>query len=504
MLATAILGASVSLHPAPQPTAPRLAAAAVELSATIDSSSTTTGIAESDLYFMSKDQLGTAMQQLQSLGVTQIRVYLPWRQMEPAKGSYNWSSADQLLNTAASYGIAVDASVTSTPPWATTNGGLIPNGAPTSDADYATFVKALASRYGATANNGNAKISAYEVWNEPNWFAGWSPKPDATAYTALLKAAYTAIKSVDPTATVLGGVLGAGVTIGSLTENPVTFLKQMYAAGAAGYFDALAFHPYADSLFSAGASVANSPLQELEALRKLMNSNGDALKLIWATEYGAPVTTSSTATSGSAASQTNQATLIQDFLTTWSTLTGVGPSFLFSLIDSSYSGGNYGIFGSNWTPRAAVATIKSWIAAHPITAPVLTAPGRTVTTLAGALHKAITALAARIKKMLTPHAAAATKPNTTTAKSATATAVTSAPASTTTSTASTASTSASTSTKNAVSQESSTKTAESTNTTTTTAAADTTQAHTSATKTAKPKPSTKHIRGKHAAVKASS
>lgn len=480
LLATAILGASVSLHPAPQPTAPRLAAAAVELSATIDSSSTTTGIAESDLYFMSKDQLGTAMQQLQSLGVTQIRVYLPWRQMEPAKGSYNWSSADQLLDTAASYGIAVDASVTSTPPWATTNGGLIPNGAPTSDADYATFVKALASRYGATANNGNAKISAYEVWNEPNWFAGWSPKPDATAYTALLKAAYTAIKSVDPTATVLGGVLGAGVTIGSLTENPVTFLKQMYAAGAAGYFDALAFHPYADSLFSAGASVANSPLQELEALRKLMNSNGDALKLIWATEYGAPVTTSSTATSGSAASQTNQATLIQDFLTTWSTLTGVGPSFLFSLIDSSYSGGNYGIFGSNWTPRAAVATIKSWIAAHPITAPVLTAPGRTVTTLAGAVHKAITALAARIKKMLTPHAAA-TKPKTTTAKSATATAVTSAPAAS----AASATSTPATSTKNAVSQESSTKTTESTKTTTA-------------------KPSTKHVRGKHAAVKASS
>lgn len=478
LLATAVLGASVSLHPAPQPTAPRLAAAAVELSATIDSSSTTTGIAESDLYFMSKDQLSTAMQQLQSLGVTQIRVYLPWRQMEPAKGSYNWSAADQLLNTAASYGIAVDASVTSTPPWATTNGGLIPNGAPTSDADYATFVKALASRYGATANNGNAKISAYEVWNEPNWFAGWSPKPDAAAYTALLKAAYTAIKSVDPTATVLGGVLGAGVTIGSLTENPVTFLKQMYAAGAAGFFDALAFHPYADSLFSAGASVANSPLQELEALRKLMNANGDALKLIWATEYGAPVTTSSTATSGSAASQTNQATLIQDFLTTWSTLSGVGPSFLFSLIDSSYSGGNYGVFGSNWTPRAAVATIKSWIAAHPITAPVLTAPGRTVTTLAGALHHAIAALAARIKKMLTPHSAA-TKPKTATVKAATATAVTSAPASPATSA------TPATSTKNAVSQDSSTKTTKSTKTTTA-------------------KPSTKHVRGKHAAVKASS
>ncbi|QNJ90285.1 cellulase family glycosylhydrolase [Mycolicibacterium fluoranthenivorans] len=475
LLSVAVIGASAGLW---TPSPPRLTSAEVELTATIDTSSSTTGIADSDFYFMSKDQLTTAMQELQAIGVTQIRVYLPWRQMEPTNGGYNWTQADQLLDTAASYGIAVDAAITSTPKWATTfsGAGWAPNGAPTSDADYAAFVSAVASRYGAAANNGDAKISAYEIWNEPNGFAGWSPTPNAAAYTALLKAAYTAIKAVDPSAEVIAGALGAGVTIGSLTVNPVTFLTQMYADGAAGFFDALSFHPYSTSLFSAGATVANSALQQLKALRALMNANGDALKLIWATEYGEPAT----GTNG----ETKQATFIQDFLSTWATLSGVGPSFIFSLVDSDYSGGTYGLFTSKWTPRAAVAVVKSWIAAHPVTTAVVSTADKIVanqvtalrraaqavatgvTTAADNAGKAAARLAAAVSTALTnagKSLSAATKPKTATAKTATAAA----------------------SSKSAVSQELSTKTAKST-------------------KTSTAKPSTKHIRGKHAAVKASS
>ena len=378
LLAAAVLSASSGLTappPAPQPRSV-LVADTVALTAAIDTSSTTTGIAESSLYYMDQADLNTAMQDLQSMGVTQIRIYLPWRAIEPTAGTYSWTQADQLLDTAASYGIAVDAAITGTPGWATQYGSGLANGAPTSDADFASFVSAVASRYGAAANNGVAKIDAYEIWNEPNGVNGWFPTPDAAAYTALLKAAYTAIKAVDPAAEVIGGVLGAGITLGSLTVNPVTFLAEMYADGAEGFFDALAFHPYSTSLFSAGATVVNSALQQLEALRALMNANGDALKLIWATEYGEAST---------AAGEANQAAFIQDFLTTWATLAGVGPSFIFSLIDSDYSGGSFGIFNSDWTPKEAVAVIKAWIAAHPVS---------------GAVTYPVTQLAAAIKAIV--------------------------------------------------------------------------------------------------------
>ncbi|MGK2867783.1 MAG: cellulase family glycosylhydrolase [Mycobacterium sp.] len=331
---------------------------AFHLTATIDTSSSTVGIADSGLYFMTEAELTRAMEELQALGVTQIRVFLPWRAMEPSEETYEWTQADQLLDMAESYGIAVVASVTSTPTWASDYGGVVANGEPTSSTAYADFVAALADRYGTAANDGEAKIAAYEIWNEPNGFTGWYPEPDAEQYTELLKAAYTAIKAVDPAATVIGGVLGAGISIGTLTVNPVTFLTEMYEAGAAGYFDALSFHPYNyTSTLSAGTTFANSAIKQLTELRELMNANGDAEKLIWVTEYGQPSTQ---------VSEENQAAYIADFLATWAELTGVGPAFLYSLIDtatgSSTAEDNLGLFTDDWTPKAVVEVIKAWIA----------------------------------------------------------------------------------------------------------------------------------------------
>ncbi|MGB8402683.1 MAG: cellulase family glycosylhydrolase [Mycobacterium sp.] len=386
LLATVVIGASAGLYAPADATIP-IRAEQIALVATIDTAADAVGVSESTLYFMSQSDLNTAMQQMQTMGITQVRVLLPWRAMEPADGSYSWTQSDQLLNTAKQYGIAVDACVTSTPTWAS-NYGLLPNGAPTNASDYASFVKAVAQRYGSSNGDATGKISSIEVWNEPNGFTGWTPSPNVQDYTNLLKAAYTAIKSVAPGITVVGGVLGAGITIGSLTINPVNFLQQMYADGAQGFFDALSFHPYNyTSMFSSGTAFANSAIKQLQALRALMNSNGDVAKLIWATEYGQPTTSA-------AGSQTQQAQYISDFLNTWSKLTGVGPMFLYSLIDtntgSSTPEDNLGLFTNNWVAKAAAAVVQAWIAAHPTKSPGASTPGTgTGTNPAGNLFTSI-------------------------------------------------------------------------------------------------------------------
>ncbi|MGB8402684.1 MAG: cellulase family glycosylhydrolase [Mycobacterium sp.] len=381
-LATAVIGAAAGLH-APTGADIPTRTEQIQLAATIDTAADAVGVSDSSLYFMSQSDLNTAMQQMQTMGITQIRVLLPWRAMEPTDGTYSWTQSDQLLSTAKQYGIAVDACVTSTPTWAS-NYGLLPNGAPTNPSDYASFVQAVAQRYGSSNGNATGSISSIEVWNEPNGYNGWSPTPDVQGYTNLLKAAYTAIKSVAPGITVVGGVLGAGISIGSLSINPVNFLQQMYADGAQGYFDALSFHPYnATSPFSAGTTFANSAIQQLQALRALMNANGDAAKLIWATEYG-----ESSATSGG---QAQQAQYIQDFLTTWSSLTGVGPMFLYSLIDDN-EGNNMGLFTTNWTAKAAVAVVTAWLAAHPTTAPAASVVGSILTAISSAVQALFTGI----------------------------------------------------------------------------------------------------------------
>ena len=369
----------------------------VVLTATIDTSASTVGIADSDLYFMTADELAVAMEQLQSLGITQIRVFLPWRAIETAYDEYDWAQADLLLDTAAAHGIAVVAGVTSTPVWASDYGGLVANGAPSTSSAYAEFVGALAERYGTTAGGGEAKIAAYEIWNEPNGFTGWYPEPDAELYTELLKAAYTAIKAVDPDATVVAGALGTGITIGSLTVNPVDFLTQMYAAGAAGYFDALSFHPYNyTSMFSEGTAFANSAIKQLTELRQIMDANGDSDLLVWVTEYGQP---------SSQVSEANQAAYIADFLTTWSELTGVGPAFLYSLIDSatgsSVAEDNLGLFTSDWTAKAVVEVIRAWIAGQPIVVdPGESSAGNGLVELLSAVVKAAQGLVTSIASMI--------------------------------------------------------------------------------------------------------
>lgn len=112
------------------------------LIATIDTSSSTVGIADSGLYFMTAEELTVAMEQLQSLGITQVRVFLPWRAIETADDTYDWTQADLLLDTAAAYGIAVVAGVTSTPTWASDYGGLVANGEPSTTSAYAEIGRA--------------------------------------------------------------------------------------------------------------------------------------------------------------------------------------------------------------------------------------------------------------------------------------------------------------------------------------------------------------------------
>ena len=59
-------------------------------------------------------------------------------------------------------------------------------------ADYAAFVKTVLQRYASVG------VHAYEIWNEPNISAFWSPRPDPERYAHLLKLAYVAVKSADP------------------------------------------------------------------------------------------------------------------------------------------------------------------------------------------------------------------------------------------------------------------------------------------------------------------
>jgi large repetitive protein len=317
--------------------------------AAIDQRGTTVAMNVQEMYYYSQADTDKALDLLKADGVDTIRVLVPWAGVESTNGVYNWSAVDRMVNSATARDIKVLAVVNTTPLWAGVSGGTPLSAAPADPQEFAQFVGALATRYAG-------KIGAYEVWNEPNGYQFWSPSPDAAAYTALLKAAYPVIKAADPDAVVIAAGLGSVITFGNLTIDPVTYLQQMYAAGAGGYFDAVAVHPYLyTKMFSTPSPYPSAPINQVEAMHEVMVANGDGAKAIWATEYGQPA---------GIVSEQNQADYIGDFLRTWRGLDYAGPGFIHTIRDydsSSANSSTFGVYHNDWTPKPAVEVIEEVI-----------------------------------------------------------------------------------------------------------------------------------------------
>lgn len=265
----------------------------------IEESSSTVGIADSDLFGMSEADIVKTFDEMQTLGVDTVRVLVPWGAVQPYNpgflggifaGYRDWSKVDFIVNQAVERGMGVLGVLNSTPYWGGQDGTgcLGCYGAAPDPEKFAVFAGEVASHFGGD-------ISAYEVWNEPNYVQSWSPTIDPVAYTEVLKQAYTAIKAANGDATVVAGLLGTVVNFGGITMDARDFVETMYANGALGFFDALSIHPYQyTTKFSEGGYTwyqpwnADSPLEQLIAIRQLMIDNGDEALRIWASEYGLP------------------------------------------------------------------------------------------------------------------------------------------------------------------------------------------------------------------------
>ncbi len=167
-----------------------------------------------------------AVEQATALGAKWVRVFVPWGDIEPARGqqAQNWlAEYDRLLATLPKGSHAIF-DVVGAPAWET--GSTASNTPPANPADYAALLHFLAQRWAG-------KGVAYEIWNEEDASRWWAGAPDPGAYTRLLQSAYTAVKSADP---------GSAVVLGGLTGNDYNFLQGVYEAGGKGYFDAVGVH----------------------------------------------------------------------------------------------------------------------------------------------------------------------------------------------------------------------------------------------------------------------
>ena len=216
---------------------------------------------------------------VRDLGFAWAKEYVNWETVEPEPGRYRWADPDNIVAALGGYGLHILMRVHGTPAWARPAGTFL-SYPPDDVADFAHFMETLAARY-------KGKVAAYEIWNEPNLNYEWGyQQPDPAGYTALLTAAYQAVKAVDPEALVVSGGLATTGDGSATAMGDLAFLQGMYDAGARGAFDALGSHPYAFGHAPDYQDAWGLSLSRVVQQREVMLANGDAETPIWITEAG--------------------------------------------------------------------------------------------------------------------------------------------------------------------------------------------------------------------------
>ncbi|HLI28414.1 MAG TPA: beta-galactosidase [Chloroflexota bacterium] len=233
------------------------------------------------------------LRRLIAAGFTWQKTRIPWAEVEPQKGQFDWTETDRIIQASNEMGVKVIARVDVAPAWARPDGN--PHGPPLNFDDYGDFIYQLVRRYRTGSPLG--RLHAIEVWNEPNLHKEWGNLPvnrqQAAEYVRLLRVAYQAAKRADPNVMVVTGSLSPTGWNDDTARPDDVYLHWMYQAGAAPWFDALGVHGagYGSSPETVPMSLARYPhpsfyFRRAEQLREIMVQYGDADKQIWMLEFG--------------------------------------------------------------------------------------------------------------------------------------------------------------------------------------------------------------------------
>jgi hypothetical protein len=251
------------------------------------SSTMETGIADDAALLNEPNDLraAKAVADWAALGIDDVRIFVQWQAIAPAIGDvkapagfdsadpnspgYNWSRVDRAVNLVSAAGMRPMLVITGPGPlWAS----QVParrnvRYKPRPDL-FGQFARAAALRYGQA-------VDRWVIWNEPNLPLWLQPQNTCKGsrctpyaphlYRQLTRAAYPAIKTVDPTSTVLFGALapnGENSTKQNARTRPLAFIRSMGCvkvtlkrdrSGPCKGFkplsgDGLAYHPHATTL----------------------------------------------------------------------------------------------------------------------------------------------------------------------------------------------------------------------------------------------------------------
>ena len=224
-------------------------------------------------------------------GVESLRMVFPWRDVQPYRTwaevpadqqaffadeggvPTDWRLLDRYVEAAARQRLTILPVVLYAPQWAAkyANSDASP---PKSHVAYANFVTAVAKRYGRTGTFWAARddlpfapIDSVQVWNEPHFKEYWSDQPWERGYAKLLRGTYRAVNKEVPS---------MRIVVAGMANKSWTYLSKLYAQKTRGYFDAIALHPFTNSI--------DGVVQIVERGRRTMARYGDRTLPLMITE----------------------------------------------------------------------------------------------------------------------------------------------------------------------------------------------------------------------------
>ncbi|MFL5832092.1 MAG: beta-galactosidase [Solirubrobacteraceae bacterium] len=304
-------------------------------------------------------------------GTHWIREAFDWSQIEPRRGSYDFSRYDLLMTVAAQRNVRVLADLLDTPSWAGANWNTIPS----DPSAFAEFVAAVVKRYGLHGtfwadhpNLQNDAVSTFELWNEPYYDNGNDGAYNPGRYARLVKAAGNAGHGADPAAKFLLAADNQSQLVGSTW---VWWVDALYQAvpDLNRYFDGVAVHPYGTDLTGVQypapgkAYDGYGQVRRLESIRQEFVNHGGSGKPLWITEIGWP-----TCTNGGSDRCTTSSGQAHDIQTVFDRARSTWKSYVQAVFFYGYQDNNtntadpendYGLVYHDGSPKPALSVFRA-------------------------------------------------------------------------------------------------------------------------------------------------
>lgn len=214
-----------------------------------------------------------------SVPIPTNRIFYPWLFLEPKDNQWNFQDLDKRVAISRSKKASILFVFNDTPTWASARptelgewgqDNLGTAAEPKNMQVWQDFIRTVATRY-------KGKITAYQIWNEPNNSKDYSGS--MAKMVEMSKVAYETLKQVDPNILVVSP--GAILSNDSwLNASGLKWYERFFAAGGGRYIDVVGPHLYMYD------KLPEDRIGPIQSLRKLMAKYKIAQKPIWDTENG--------------------------------------------------------------------------------------------------------------------------------------------------------------------------------------------------------------------------